>query len=451
MATNINEPSEAIQNSYSRWRRNRDMIAGEDAVKRAKSKYLPRLANQTDRDFENYLDRISFFPGAARTHDGLLGLVTRKAGVFECPPNVEDIFEVVTRRGDTIHDLAEEVMSETLKTGFGGLLVDMPVMVEGLTEDVAVAQGYRAFVAYYPAESILEVSTGIVANRQAITRVRLLEDADTVRELLLVDGAYVVIVHRHDGKDWVAEDPMVPLRRGEPLTFIPFVPVTPKARGFEPVKGPLDDICMLNRHLFQAEAEAANSRHYSSAPIFVVSGAEKQDIPLCPGTAIFFADSTREKPVEAKYVEFSGAGQATLEGAVATKKDEMAKLGSSILASERPAAEAAETHAIRRSSENSILASLARTVGRKIEEALDLISWWAGNEQGLVRFALNTDFVPTPMTAQERTALLAELQAGAISYETYVDLMIAGEVLPDGFDIEAERVRLAASADRPGV
>ena len=55
------------------------------------------------------------------------------------------------------------------------------------------------------------------------------------------------------------------------------------------------------------------------------------------------------------------------------------------------------------------------------------------------------------MTAQERTVLLAELQAGAISYETYVDLMIAGEVLPDGFDIEAERIRLAASADRPGV
>ena len=98
MTKKINEPTEAIAAAYTRWKRNRDIISGEDAVKAAGDKYLPRLGNQTEADYAKYLARVPFFPGASRTHDGLLGLVTRKDGVLDAPAGLSDIFDTLLRK-----------------------------------------------------------------------------------------------------------------------------------------------------------------------------------------------------------------------------------------------------------------------------------------------------------------------------------------------------------------
>lgn len=455
MTKKINEPTETIAAAYSRWKRNRDMIAGEDAVKLAGESYLPRLGNQSTKDYTAYLARCPFFPGAARTHDGMLGLVTRKDGVLEGIDGLEAIFDTITHDGMTVDDLVEEVFSETLKTAFTGLLVDLPIQSEPGTLTVAKVekQNLRPFIAIYQAESILEVTPGVVDNRRKIVRVRLLEEGgDVVRELALDNGIYTVIRHFRDGNQWLQDAPVIPLKGGRPMSDIPFVLVTQKARAFSPGPGPLDRVVDINKHCYLAQAEAKNSRYYSSAPILTILGAEEGDLTINPGTVLYFPGHSRDHPVEVKFTEFSGAGQETLEKAVSDFKDDMAKVGSNILAAEKSAAEAAETHAIRRSSENAVLASLARTVSRKVEEALNLVAEWLGRPEGSVSFELNTDFVPTPMTAQERTAALAEYMSGAISQETYFGMLIEGEVLSDSFDIEEEVQRLAvdsANADRP--
>lgn len=454
----INEPTSEILAARARWKINREILAGEHAVKANAKAYLPPLAMQTEADYRAYVQRTDFFPAASRTRDGLKGLVTRKAPTFECPDNLKAIFETITKAGLTAEDFGEFILDETLETAFTGMLVDMPVtppspkgsvLTLGEVEKINV----RPFVSGYTAESILEVSTGVVSNTQKLTRVRLLDNENTVRELILDQGVYRIVIHRLvEGEGWVADPPVTPLRGSNPLDFIPFILATTKTRSFKPVKGPLDDLCDLNVHLFNAAAAAGVSRYFSSAPMVYLLGAEADEMVFAPGALLNFKDHTRENPVEIDYLEFSGQGQKALDDHEANILAKMAKLGSSILASERNAAEAAETHAIRRSSENSVLSHIARSVSRTVEEVFNIAAWWAGAEKGSVKFALNTDFVPEPMTAQDRAALLNEYMAGAISYETYIDQLIAGEILPDNFDIEEETARLArgeARADRP--
>ena len=43
------------------WSRARDVLSGEDAVKAAGEKYLPRLDSQTDDEFGAYRKRALFF------------------------------------------------------------------------------------------------------------------------------------------------------------------------------------------------------------------------------------------------------------------------------------------------------------------------------------------------------------------------------------------------------
>ena len=61
------------------WSRARDVLAGEDAVKAAGDKYLPRLESQSEEDYQAYKTRASFYGATARTLEEYLDLVFRRA------------------------------------------------------------------------------------------------------------------------------------------------------------------------------------------------------------------------------------------------------------------------------------------------------------------------------------------------------------------------------------
>jgi hypothetical protein len=57
-------------------------LAGEDAVKAAGEKYLPRLDAQTDEDYSAYKARASFFGATARTLAEYLDVIFRRVPVI---------------------------------------------------------------------------------------------------------------------------------------------------------------------------------------------------------------------------------------------------------------------------------------------------------------------------------------------------------------------------------
>src|SRR2546422_7353593 len=67
------------------WVRARDLLAGEDAVKAAGVKYLPRLEAQSDEDYAAYQARACFFNATRRAADAFVGLVFRKAPFVRIP------------------------------------------------------------------------------------------------------------------------------------------------------------------------------------------------------------------------------------------------------------------------------------------------------------------------------------------------------------------------------
>ena len=60
------------------WLRARDVIAGEDVVKAAGERYLPRLDAQTDEEYSAYKHRAAFFNATSRSADGYVGLIFRR-------------------------------------------------------------------------------------------------------------------------------------------------------------------------------------------------------------------------------------------------------------------------------------------------------------------------------------------------------------------------------------
>ena len=129
-------------------------------------------------------------------------------------------------------------------------------------------------------------------------------------------------------------------------------------------------------------------------------------------------------------------------------EDLLARQGARVIASEKQAVEAAETHSIRRASENAVLAQVARAVSGHITRALQMVALWIGDTEE-VTLSLNTDYLPQRMSAQEVTAVVKAWQAGAFSHETLFMALRDGEVFNETLTYEEERERMEKDGPLP--
>ena len=129
------------------WIRARDLLAGEDAVKAASVKYLPRLEAQTDEEYAGYKSRACFFNATRRAADAFVGLVFRKAPFVRIPEGKDGIGAAMSgfandadMLGTSLFGYAKNIIEQVVAVGRAGTLVDW----EGDFEKRAYATAYRA-------------------------------------------------------------------------------------------------------------------------------------------------------------------------------------------------------------------------------------------------------------------------------------------------------------------
>lgn len=455
MLDDISCPTPEIACHHRRWARNRTVIAGEDAIKGQGELFLPRLPSQSSDQYKSYVASVDYFPAAQRTLESYVGLIFRKPESLDADDAVKPILATISPRLGLSH-LARKLVHETGITNFTGLVVDFPPSDGDVSAAAAIDAGRRPFLSIYEAESVLEVTQSVVRNRFALTRVRLLDDRDTVRELIISDGIYQVVMHRRGASGWVADAPIVPLKNQRPLTAIPFEIVSTEPGCTAPPKAMLDDICGMNVSHYRASAQLCNVLRHIGNPVIYVAGVpmgkDGDGNVQAPtfSTAVDQAWVFSDPATKVGYLEHSGNGVAALRQRGLDIADNMAAIGARVLASEKAAAEAAETLAIRRASENSILAALAIRVSDQIERQVNFALDWVGLPA--ISFTLNTDFLPATMDPQMIAQLLAAVQAGRISPQSFHAALQEGEVIDPKRSYEDERDLIAQDvADRPPV
>src|SRR5256885_4174214 len=154
------------------WLRARDVLFGEDAVKSACEKYLPRLDSQTDEEFLAYRKRAAFFNATARSAEGFIGLIFRRPPFIKVPESGSGVGRAlagfvndVDMLGTPLAGYAKNVATEVVGIGRAGSLVDW----EGDVEK-------RAYVSLYAAEQILNWRVERVNGRNIPTLIVLSEN-----------------------------------------------------------------------------------------------------------------------------------------------------------------------------------------------------------------------------------------------------------------------------------
>ena len=402
--------------------------------------------DDSEAEYRAHLQRTNFYPAVNRIAQGIIGLITRKPAQLAASPRVQALSAVVGTSGASLDDLAEELIRETLITNWTGLLVDHPSALDFTDLSAANADllGFRPFISVYAAESILEATHGLVRGRRALTRVRLLEDeGHRVRELLLDrDGHYEVRVHEDDGQYQFTSPPRVttPRRDGQPLAHIPFELVSLEDKT-SPRPSPLQASIDLNVQHYVASGQLAQIIWQASAGNVTVTGfgLERDEdgkpkpfqFDNSPGAVNVFNDPG----VKVEWTTYDPKNAQLVLNQLAGLEDKLSTLGHSITAPEKPAPEAAETHMIRRAAENAILAGLTRSLSRKLERAINELAAWADGTTAT--YALNTDFLPYKLSAQEVAALIQLNQGGYLPRDIVVYALRDGGWVSQALDVDA--------------
>jgi hypothetical protein len=451
------------------WTKCRDAAAGQDAVKAKGETYLKRLPGQSDADYKVYLDPVYFFEATGQTVKGMSGMIFRKPSVMTIPDTTKALMDDDDIKND---EFSAQLVDEVLTVNRVGVLIDYStVSVDDgreLSQAEAEAMGLRPYMTVYKAEVIWNWKEAPVGGKKMLSLVVLGEEYEEAedeftseqktqaRVLDLTPDAEGKLVYRQrifrkseDVKtkdEWIqhGEDIYPSMSNGQRLNYIPFRMFDALDGTMRVKKPPLLGLVNMNMSHYYTIAElehallfAGNPTPFFSGDFVTEDGVEVTTISIGSSKGIHMTAGS-----EGKYLEFTGQGVTPLKDNEKEKREMMAVLGARILAPEKRAVEAAETASIHRSSENSVLASIARVVSAGLKWCIEVRRDWIG-DTGDVEVELNTDYFPIPMTTEDIINLVDGWQRGAYAYSDFLRMMKRGEMIDESRTAEDIREELA--------
>lgn len=421
------------------WRKNRDAIAGEEAMKQNSGTYIPKLPGQPQARYDAYIQRARYVNYVGKIHDISINQVFRKAPILTDFP--EEWADDIDLCGRSVSSFSKEILSEILKVNRVGVVVDYSESLK------------RPYLVPFTAEQIINWQTEIVDGAEALTRV-VIEGEMTVdsgdpympktekiwREYVIEDGVYVVKVWKKgkDDKFTSTDEPVPPLFVGKQMTFIPFYLLSASGISIQPTKGPFSDLVNINIGHFQNSADYENRLHVTGAVTLVTRGAMADKEPPIGGCIKFNgADG------DAKFLEAST--DSGLEQAMQRKAEALAQLGSSIISGKGRYVASAETQRLSSEGEYAALSDIAVTLSESMTKILRVMCEWGKRPSENVSIAYNNDFESSAPDPQELQVLFSGMLGGGWSFNTFFHNLKTREFYPEGHTAEDELKEITAT------
>ena len=407
----------------------RDFGEGEFAVKPKGETYLPKLGGQTNADYDKYLTRGFIVPAVEPTALAISGAIMRKAPTFDPTGTINYLSEDFDGKANSAINFCESMIKELLYAGSAGYLVEYT--------DKAVVKQYKK-------ESIINVSDDYIILMQEYQE----QDPDdryvqtTKIEYLELtydeNGNYIQNLWRENrGKKFIIVDTFTPTNRGQALDMIPFV--FTGGLNEDPI---LLHLANVNHKQYMQSTDESHGLHWLALPTLFLFGdlkdedGNKKQIKVGAGSANHIDDPE----ARAELLEFNGGGLGALTNAIDRKISAMANIGAKMLDNGSGGVKSAETSRIEASSETATMSVIANTVDSTMAQLLEIIANWMGSP--VPEFEINRDFIDTNLDPQSLLAYLQVYQSGGMSLDSFLSLLVKGELLPKNVSAEDEADRI---------
>ena len=426
----INDPNSAWENMEPHWVLIENLLGGSYQMRKRHRDYLPQEPRELDEAYDNRLARSVCPPYYQRLERMLAGMLTRK------PVRLNDVADVIREQlfdvdlqGNDLNIWTYDTARKVIRYGHCGVLVDAPADANG-----------RPYWCTYTPRDILGWRTELKDGEQKFTQLRLMEkvvepDGDygeTIVEQvrLLTPGAFEIHRKNNDGDFQLFDEGTTSLAE------IPFSVAYSNRVNFMESRPPLGDVAQLNVLSYQNGSDVSNQLHISAVPMLAFFGFPQsaEEVSAGPSEALSLPTDSDARFIEPEGKSFDA--QFTQLDRIEKQINELgmaAILGTKL----KNVGESSKAKEIDRSQGDSTMKVVAQQLQDLIDNCLMYHAKYLNLSQSGNCF-VNRDFLGSRLDPQEINSLKELWTSGAITQETLLKQLEAGEVLGDDFEIEEE-------------
>lgn len=423
---------------YEKWKKVRNAVAG-DLIS-----YLRNVGlNEPDKKYgearqAEYEQGAICYNFTKRTLSGMVGSVMRKDPEQIIPRELEYLLTNCDGSGVGLWQHAQDTLMEIDSIGRGGLLVDAPET--GAATAAEQNEGLlNPVIAFYTAENIINWRLKRFGSVNRVVMIVLREvweyfesdDEFVVKygeqyRVLDIDenGNYRQRLYKFkaEGGDAEPVETIYPELGDQLKGKIPFTFIGASNNDATVDDAPLLPLAELNIGHFRNSADNEESSFVVGQPTLFISPGETMSLQLFQE-----ANPNGVKMGSRTGHNIGAGGSAQLIQAEANnlakqnmldKEQQAIQIGAQLITPTQQIT--AESARLQRGADTSVMATIARNVSMAYTEALKWVAAMMGLREGTeIEFKLNMDFFLQPMTAQDRAAWVADINAGYLPATAY--------------------------------
>lgn len=421
-----------------KWEKVRNAVAG-DLIS-----YLRNVGlNEPDKSYgearqAEYEQGAICYNFTKRTLSGMVGSVMRKDPEQIIPKELEYLLRNCDGSGVGLWQHAQDTLMEIDAVGRGGLLVDAPETAaataaqqnEGLLNPV---------IAFYTAENIINWRMKRVGSVNRVAMIVLRETweyfepgsefetkvGEQYRVLDLdEDNKYRQRIYRFKAEGGAAQEVVTiyPDLGSQLEGKIPFTFIGASNNDATVDDAPMLPLAELNIGHFRNSADNEESSFVVGQPtLFIYPSTEMSPSVFKEANpnGIKFGSRTGHNLGAGGSAQLIQAAENNLaKQNMLDKETQAVQIGAQLIT---PSTQiTAESARIQRGADTSVMATIARNVSQAYTDALTWVASMMGLREGVeIEFKLNMDFFLQPMTAQDRAAWVADINAGLLPATAY--------------------------------
>lgn len=394
--------------------------------------------------YQQLVARAVLLNATGRTVNSMSGEVFSKpASVDLDGTGVEYLESNVDGNGVSLDQQSQEVIAQVVKKGRHGLLAEFP-QTDGTVSQSDIRTGnIRPSIIEYKAQQILDWKYEYHGGIKKTVMIKLLEFVEDkenssltcyaekcqYRWLLLIDGQYhqrVDEIGGAEGKPVVILD-----ASGQPFDHIPFYTVGSVNNSIDVDMIPVLDLANVNIGHYRNSADVEEAAFICAQPtLFLKTNLGTDEFKKANPDGIQIGSRTGHNLGPDSGATLLQAEERNMLTTLMTdKKEDMKALGAALITPDR--AQTAEATRTQKASEVSVL---GRIVGNVVDAYTQLIidcqRFITATPKEDFVFDLNRDFFATKMTAQDRQAWMADIQAGLATKPMYWMAMRKSDLIP---------------------
>lgn len=424
-----------------------DCIAGEPAVKKARTKYLP-MPNSDDQSQANisrynaYIERAVFYNVTQRTLHGMAGQIFSIDPLIEIPKELEYLLESCDGQGVGLVQQSKKAAMSALAYGRFGLFTEYPKTDGEVSKADVENLNLKPVIKPYDPIYVINWNIAVNGSSKYLSLVVIKElytytlDGFEIKEdyqwkvLQNIDGVVVSSIYRKKAAIFeLVEGPnLIKDFSGASFEKIPFNFIGSENNDPDVDLPPLYDIASLNIAHYRNSADYEESVFITGQPTPYFTGLTEDWVKkVLNGKVTLGARAAIPLPVNSTAGLLQVQENTMPKEAMEQKERQMVSLGAKLVEQKTVQRTATEA-SMDKVSETSILASIAKNVSKAYEDQLKNCCKFLGLDDSKVKFELNIDFKIANMSPDERRQLISEWQAGAITFDEMRDRLTKGGI-----------------------